>query len=91
MRRPFVLGALFNGVDTPGADLVKAASSLAARFPRDLDVATKEKAIVAADKGLTVKSTQGPIEVSAGKELKLAASAAARRARSRSRRPGRSS
>jgi len=75
VRRPFVLGALFNGNDTPGADLLKTTSSLAARFPRDLDVATKEKVLVGADTGLTVKSSQGPIEISAGKEFKLAASA----------------
>lgn len=75
VRRPFILGALFNGVDTPGADLVKAASSLAARFPRDLDVATRKKAVVAADEGLSVTSSKGPFEVSAGKEMKLVASA----------------
>lgn len=74
VRRPFVLGALFNGRDTPGADLLKKTSSLAARFPRDLDVATKEKAILAAGKDLTATSAQGPIEISAGKQLKLAAS-----------------
>jgi uncharacterized protein involved in type VI secretion and phage assembly len=73
VRRPFVLGALFNGTDTPGADLVKTTSSLAARFPRDLDVATKEKVILAADKGLTATSSQGPIELSASKELTLEA------------------
>ena len=75
VRRPFALGVLFNGKDTPGADLVKATSSLAARFPRDLDVATKEKTLLAADKGVTVKTTQGPVEVSSGKEMKLVASA----------------
>ncbi len=75
VRRPFVLGALFNGVDTPGTELVKPASSLAARFPRDLDVATKKKAVVAADEGVSVTSAKGPFEVAAGTELKLAASA----------------
>jgi uncharacterized protein involved in type VI secretion and phage assembly len=75
VRRPFLLGVLFNGKDAPGADLVKAASSLAARFPRDLDVATKTKVLVAADEGLTVTSAKGPFEVAAGTELKLAASA----------------
>jgi len=74
VRRPFVLGALFNGKDTPGADLVKTTSSLAARFPRDLDVATKEKTILAADKGVTVTSAQGPFELTAGKEFKIEAS-----------------
>jgi uncharacterized protein involved in type VI secretion and phage assembly len=73
VRRPFVLGALFNGRDTPGADLLKTTSSLAARFPRDLDAATKEQVLLAADKGLTATSAQGPIEISAGKEFKLAA------------------
>lgn len=75
VRRPFVLGALFNGRDTPGADLVKATSSLAARFPRDLDVATKQKITAAADSGISVTSGQGPIEISAGREMKLKASA----------------
>jgi phage protein D len=75
VRRPFVLGALFNGKDTPGADLVKTTSSLAARFPRDLDVQTKEKVLLTAGKDITVKSEQGPLEVSAGKEIKITASA----------------
>lgn len=75
VRRPVILGALFNGVDKPGADLVKDASSLAARFPRDLDVATKAKALLTAGKDITVKSEQGPIELAAGKEMKLTASA----------------
>ncbi|MFP5363472.1 MAG: VgrG-related protein [Thermoleophilia bacterium] len=74
VRRPFVLGALFNGVDKPGADLVKPASSFAARFPRDLDVATRKKALLAADEGVTVTSAKGPFEVAAGAALKLAAS-----------------
>ena len=73
-RRPFVLGALFNGKDTPGADLVKPASSFAARFPRDIDVATKAAVIVAADKGMTVTASKGPIEITASKEMKLTAS-----------------
>lgn len=73
-RRPFVLGALFNGKDTPGADLVKPASSFAARFPRDLDVATKAAVLVAADKGMTVTASKGPIEITASKEMKLVAS-----------------
>ena len=74
VRRPFVLGALHNGKDTPGADLVKKDNSLAARFPRNLDAATKKQALLAADEGLTVKSAKGPVEISAGKEMKLAAS-----------------
>jgi hypothetical protein len=75
IRRPFVLGALFNGMDKPGADLVKATSSVAARYPRDLDVATKQKALLTADTGLTIKTTNGPVEVSAGAAMKLEASA----------------
>lgn len=74
VRRPFVLGALYNGKDKPGAELTDKKSSLAARFPRNLDVATKEQTLLAADKGITVTSKQGPIEVSASKTLKLAAS-----------------
>ena len=74
VRRPFVLGAVYNGKDTPGADLVKATSSFAARFPRDLDVATKGAILVAADKGMTVTAKKGPIEITASKEMKLVAS-----------------
>ena len=74
VRRPYVLGVLFNGEDTPGADLVKADNSLAARFPRTLDVATQKQALVTADEGVTVKTTKGPIEVSSNKDVKLAAS-----------------
>ncbi len=74
VRRPFVLGALFNGRDTPGADLLKTTSSLAARFPRDLDVKTDEKVLLTAGKDVTVKSEQGPIEVAAGKAMTLSAS-----------------
>ena len=73
VRRPFVLGALFNGVDTPGADLVKTTSSLAARFPRDLDVATQEKVLMAAGKDITVTSEQGSLEATVNKDMKLAA------------------
>jgi phage protein D len=75
VRRPFVLGTLFNGRDTPGAELTNAAASLAARFPRDLDIATKKQTILASDEGLTVTTSKGAIELSAGKELKLGASA----------------
>jgi uncharacterized protein involved in type VI secretion and phage assembly len=75
VRRPVILGALFNGVDTPGAELTKAESSLAARFPRDLDVKTKKKTLLTAGEDITVKSEQGLIDVAAGKEVKLTASA----------------
>ena len=51
VRRPVILGALFNGVDKPGADLVKDTSSVAARFPRDLDVATKKKTLLTGSRG----------------------------------------
>jgi uncharacterized protein involved in type VI secretion and phage assembly len=71
VRRPVVLGALFNGVDTPGADLVKDTSSVAARYPRDLDVATKQKALLTAGQDITVKSEQGKLEVSAQADVKL--------------------
>lgn len=71
VRRPVILGALFNGVDTPGADLLKTTSSVAARFPRDLDVATKDKTLLSAGKDITVKSEQGPIQVAADKDMKL--------------------
>ncbi len=75
VARPFVLGALFNGKDKPGADLVKTTSSLAARFPRDLDVKTDEKVLLEAGKDITVKSTNGPVELSSGAALSIAASA----------------
>jgi uncharacterized protein involved in type VI secretion and phage assembly len=74
VRRPILLGALFNGVDKPGTDLTKATSSLAARFPRDLDVETKEKIELTSGKDMTVTSKQGPIVVTAGKEMTLTAS-----------------
>ncbi|MDP1848453.1 MAG: VgrG-related protein [Solirubrobacteraceae bacterium] len=74
VRRPVVLGALFNGVDKPGADLVKETSSVAARFPRDLDVLTKEKVIFESGKDMTVTAKQGPIEITSGKEMKITAS-----------------
>jgi uncharacterized protein involved in type VI secretion and phage assembly len=72
VRRPVILGALFNGVDKPGADLVKETSSLASRFPRDLDVETKEKVVLKSGKDMTVTAEQGPIAVSAGKDIKIA-------------------
>jgi uncharacterized protein involved in type VI secretion and phage assembly len=71
VRRPIIVGALFNGVDTPGADLVKADSSLASRFPRDLDVATKKKTLLTSGEDITVKSEQGTFDLSAGKDMKL--------------------
>ena len=69
VRRPIVLGTLFNGVDTPGADLVKATSSLAARYPRDLDVETKEKVLLKSGKDMTVTADQGKFELTAGMDL----------------------
>jgi len=71
VRRPVILGALFNGVDKPGADLVKETSSLASRFPRDLDVLTKEKVLLTSGKDMTVKAEQGPIAVSSGKDITI--------------------
>ncbi len=71
VRRPVVLGALFNGVDKPGGDLVKTTSSLAARFPRDLDVKSDKKTLLTSGEDITVKSEQGTFEVAAGKDMKL--------------------
>jgi len=71
VRRPIILGALFNGKDTPGADLVKADSSLAARFPRDLDVKTAKKTLLTSGEDITVKSEKGPFELAASKDIKL--------------------
>lgn len=75
VRRPVIVGVLFNGVDKPGADLVKATSSLAARLPRDLDVATKEKTLLTSGKDITVKSEQGMFDLAASKDVKLVSSA----------------
>ena len=61
VRRPIILGALFNGVDKPGADLVKDTSSVAARFPRDLDIATKKKTLLTGTEDITVKSETGAV------------------------------
>jgi uncharacterized protein involved in type VI secretion and phage assembly len=72
VRRPVILGALFNGVDTPGADLVKADSSLAARFPRDLDVKTEKKTLLTSGEDITVKSEKGKFELAAQADIKLA-------------------
>jgi len=71
VRRPIVIGALFNGVDKPGADLVKTESSLASRFPRDLDVATEKKTLLTSGEDITVKSEKGTFELTAGKDIKL--------------------
>ncbi len=71
VRRPIVVGALFNGVDTPGSDLVKDTSSLASRFPRDIDVQNDKKTLLTSGEDITVKSEQGTFDVSAGKDLKL--------------------
>jgi len=71
VRRPVVLGALFNGVDTPGADLVKDTSSVAARYPRDLDVKTQKKVLLDAGEDISVKSEKGKIEVAASADMKL--------------------
>jgi uncharacterized protein involved in type VI secretion and phage assembly len=70
VRRPVILGALFNGVDTPGADLVKDTSSVAARYPRDLDVKTAEKVLLTAGKDVTVTSEQGGLVIETQKDIK---------------------
>lgn len=75
VRRPVALGALFNGVDKPGADLVKAASSVAARFPRDLDVKTDKKVLLTSGQDLTVKTEQGKVEVTSGAAIAIKSSA----------------
>jgi uncharacterized protein involved in type VI secretion and phage assembly len=73
VRRPFILGALFNGVDKPGADLVKDSSSVAARFPRDLDIGTKKKTLLTGTEDITVKSETGAFALEANKDVKLTA------------------
>jgi uncharacterized protein involved in type VI secretion and phage assembly len=72
VRRPIILGALFNGSDTPGADLVKDTSSVAARFPRDLDVKTEKKTLLTAGEDITVKSEKGKFDLAAKADIKLA-------------------
>ena len=93
VRRPIIIGALFNGKDTPGADLVKDTSSLAARFPRDLDVKTQKKTLLTSGEDITVKSEKGKFEVEAKADMKLTSQQAARspsrRPPARSRRPAR--
>jgi uncharacterized protein involved in type VI secretion and phage assembly len=74
VRRPIVIGALFNGVDKPGADLVKAGSSLASRFPRDLDVKTDKKVLLTSGEDITVKAEQGTFDLNSGKDIKIACS-----------------
>ncbi len=74
VRRPIIIGALFNGKDTPGADLVKDTSSLAARFPRDLDVKTEKKTLLTSGEDITVKSEKGKFEVEAKADMKLTSS-----------------
>jgi uncharacterized protein involved in type VI secretion and phage assembly len=71
VRRPVALGALFNGKDTPGADLVKDTSSVAARFPRDLDIGTKKKTLLTGTEDITVKSETGAFALEASKDVKL--------------------
>jgi uncharacterized protein involved in type VI secretion and phage assembly len=73
VRRPVILGALFNGVDTPGADLVKDTSSVAARYPRDLDVKTAKKVLLTAGEDINVKSEKGKLEVASQADMKLTA------------------
>jgi uncharacterized protein involved in type VI secretion and phage assembly len=73
VRRPVILGTLFNGVDTPGADLVKDTSSVAARYPRDLDVKTAKKTMFVAGEDITVTSEKGGLVVEAQKDIKQTA------------------
>jgi uncharacterized protein involved in type VI secretion and phage assembly len=73
VRRPIILGALFNGKDTPGADLVKDSSSVAARFPRDFDVKTEKKTLLTSGEDITVKSEKGAFALEANKDVKLTA------------------
>ena len=75
VRRPVALGTLFNGVDKPGADLVKATSSVAARFPRDLDVKTDKKVLLTSGEDLTVKTERGKVELTSGAAIAIKSSA----------------
>ena len=75
VRRPVALGTLFNGVDKPGADLVKPATSVAARYPRDLDVKTEKKVLLTSGEDLTVKTEQGKVELTSGSTIAIKSSA----------------
>jgi uncharacterized protein involved in type VI secretion and phage assembly len=70
VRRPVILGTLFNGVDKPGADLVKDSSSVAARFPRDFDVKTEKKTMFVAGEDITVTSEKGGLVIETQKDIK---------------------
>jgi phage protein D len=70
-ERPYVLGALFNGRDLPGTGLTAPKDSLAVRVPKEIDVQTQQKATADAVTGMTVTSTNGPVEVKAAKDLTI--------------------
>jgi uncharacterized protein involved in type VI secretion and phage assembly len=75
VRRPVILGTLFNGVDKPGADLVKPATSVAARYPRDLDVKTEKNVLLTSGEKLTVKTEKGAVELTSGAAIAIKSSA----------------
>jgi phage protein D len=71
IERPIVLGALHNGKDKPGDDLVNSKASVAARLPGDLDAVFSGTSKVDAKKGVTLSSTDGPVAVEAKKALTI--------------------
>ncbi|PTL58289.1 VgrG-related protein [Paraconexibacter algicola] len=77
IERCFVLGVLHNGKDKPDAAMVDPATAIGIRQDKDLDAAFKGKALVATDKGMTVKAAQGPLELTANKAMTLKSETAA--------------
>lgn len=66
IERPFVLGVLFNGQDTPGQDLVEIEeTSIAVQMPRDINTKTDGKITTTAKQDITLESSQGPITIQA--------------------------
>jgi uncharacterized protein involved in type VI secretion and phage assembly len=66
IERPFVLGVLFNGQDTPGEFLVDTEeTSVAVQMPRDINLKTDGKVTTVAQKDITIESSQGAIAIKA--------------------------
>jgi uncharacterized protein involved in type VI secretion and phage assembly len=68
-RRPYVLGAVWNGQATPG-ELVKSDGSFALASDHDIGVTATGQASIAAQEAMTLKATKG-ISVQAQEELEL--------------------
>jgi uncharacterized protein involved in type VI secretion and phage assembly len=73
-RRPYVLGAVWNGQATPG-ELVKSDGSFALASDRDIDLAAAGRASIAAQEAMTLEGAKG-IAVRAQEKLELGGGAA---------------